>query len=457
LNITISSRIEDLEHNEKNKKIIIASVIAFLVIIFIGGIILGAKKVLLTQETQKPETLPVASLTEIPETVQGKIDYLNMIILNSQDPSKTSFSVSTKIDVPDKSISVRPDNGKLAKVLNYIKKDMLSKVISFYPGKNFEFGKDFSSELIPVAFTQSDVLSADCGQGRIDEDGRAVDEDFYFLSFRFKESAFPDKDEGALYRSFNLKGKQKILDNLKVMISPMAEVKNCSIVCSSFRIEAKVSRLTDKPEYINYIRGYDFELTLRFKGDFAELGTRKISFFLTSTDKCRYSWAGLSLDTHELCLEKGGTEIIKAFKTPEENVSIAWSSSDENIATVDEDGYVKGRSISKEPVKITASFKYLGHQYSDSCEVYVIKSVSSIKVSQKELRLKLGESARLSAVVSPKRATIQDVLWFSDDEAAVACVDKNGNVSAKGAGETTVYALSAQGYYKSCCKVIVTQ
>lgn len=452
----MSSRIEGLEQNEKKKKTIITSVIAFLIIIFASGIIWGAKRVLQMQGTQEPITAPAASLTEIPKSVQGKIDYLEKIIINTRDSSKTSLSVSTELNIPDESIKTQPDSEGLISVAKYIKNDIISEISRNYPGKSFEFGEDFSGILLPVTFTPNDILSADCIQGGTNEDGLPVDEDFYFLSFKFKESSYPPDSDCALYSSLNLKGKEKILNDVKQRIKSMAQVEKCSIKCSDFRIEAKVSRLTDKLEYINYIRGYDFELTLRFKGDFAQLATRELVFSFYSTDKYTFSSAGISLNIHQLWLKKGDTQTVVAYKNPEENVSINWSSSNDDIASVDEDGYIRCKKISKEPVAITASFEFLGNRYTDSCEVYVINPVTSVKLSQKELRLKTGESTKLTAFVLPKKATIKGVLWFSDDK-NVASVDENGNVFAKSAGVTTVYVLSSQGYYKSSCTVIVTE
>ncbi len=456
MNENINSRIDRLEQNEKKKKQIIAVTVIILVVIFFTGVFWGAKRVLQTEETQEPEAEHVASLTAILETSQGKIDFLNNLVLDTADCSRTKLSVSTALDIPDDSIKAEPEDEKMLTAIKYMKDDMLSSVLEKYPSKAYEFNEDFADELIPVAFTENDLISADCKEGSVAEDGTVEDADYYFLTFKFCGTAYPPSANNALYVNFNMGAKEKILESLKTEISSMASVDASKITCNGFEINAKSNRLTDKLEYINYVRGYDVELTLTFKGDFAALGTRKISFSFTSTDKFSFTWAGVKLDMHELSLEKGGTDTIMAFRTPEEDVVVTWTSSNEDIATVDEDGYVKGRKTSAEPAIITASFEHLGHTYSDTCEVYVTIPVKSIVISKENLKLKVGETAALSAEISPEDATIKGMLWYTDDE-AVASVDKNGVVTATGAGETTVYVLSADGYFKSSCTVTVTE
>ena len=75
-------------------------------------------------------------------------------------------------------------------------------------------------------------------------------------------------------------------------------------------------------------------------------------------------------------------------------------------------------------------------------------------MSKKNVELGVGETFTLSTKVSPKKATIQTVKWYSENE-AVATVDENGVVTAVAQGEVIVYALSDDGYYRSTCEVTV--
>ena len=132
---------------------------------------------------------------------------------------------------------------------------------------------------------------------------------------------------------------------------------------------------------------------------------------------------------------------------------VTWKSSDENVVTVDDEGYLKA---GKEPgeATITASFEFSGKTYSDTCSISVKIPVESMAVSKRSIKLNAGETKQLEAKVSPKNATVQTKKWYSEDE-SIATVDENGVVTAVKSGVVTVYALSDDGFFKSSCEVIV--
>jgi uncharacterized protein YjdB len=86
--------------------------------------------------------------------------------------------------------------------------------------------------------------------------------------------------------------------------------------------------------------------------------------------------------------------------------------------------------------------------------VTVTVPVSKVKLSRYKLTLTPAQTAALTASVRPRDATIQSVLWFSDNP-AVATVDADGTVTAIAPGQTTVYALTKDGYYNRSCAVTV--
>lgn len=67
--------------------------------------------------------------------------------------------------------------------------------------------------------------------------------------------------------------------------------------------------------------------------------------------------------------------------------------------------------------------------------------VSGIVLSKEAVRVKLGESTRLSAQISPSGMEHQGVEWSSQDD-AIATVDENGVVTGVSSGTTTVTAVS---------------
>lgn len=87
-----------------------------------------------------------------------------------------------------------------------------------------------------------------------------------------------------------------------------------------------------------------------------------------------------------------------------------------------------------------------------------IKAVpaTGVTLDKTELSLFTGNTETLTATVQPADATNRDVTWSSSDD-TVATVDKNGTVSAVGAGEATITVTTAEGGYTAACLVQVTQ
>ena len=81
---------------------------------------------------------------------------------------------------------------------------------------------------------------------------------------------------------------------------------------------------------------------------------------------------------------------------------------------------------------------------------------TSVTLSTTTLDLVQSETASLTATILPENATYRKVSWTSDDE-NVATVDDEGNVTAQGAGSTTITATAIDGSgVDATCTVTVT-
>lgn len=69
--------------------------------------------------------------------------------------------------------------------------------------------------------------------------------------------------------------------------------------------------------------------------------------------------------------------------------------------------------------------------------------VRSIDVSPSELSLAVGQTARLTATVSPSNATVKTVIWMPQDNKV--SVDNRGNVTALKPGTSKIKVMSADG------------
>ena len=161
----------------------------------------------------------------------------------------------------------------------------------------------------------------------------------------------------------------------------------------------------------------------------------------------------ITLDKETLELTIGEKETLTATVEPENTTykTIVWSSSNNEVATVSEDGVVTANSVGEATITATCS------DVTATCTVTVSpRLVESIGLNYSEWNGKLGESLLISATVSPDNATDKTLLWSSSDT-EVATVDETGQITAVNVGECTVTATAADGSDVSAsCKITVS-
>ncbi len=159
------------------------------------------------------------------------------------------------------------------------------------------------------------------------------------------------------------------------------------------------------------------------------------------------STESITLDKSTLSLAVGETATLTATVKPDDATDkiVAWSSSDESVAKVD-----NGKVTALKSGKATITAKCGGK--TAECAVTVTVPVSSVTLDKTTLSLAIGESANLTATVKPDDATDKTVAWSSSDE-SVAKVD-NGKVTALKSGKATITAKC--GGKTAECAVTVT-
>jgi uncharacterized protein YjdB len=166
--------------------------------------------------------------------------------------------------------------------------------------------------------------------------------------------------------------------------------------------------------------------------------------------------AGITLNETNATLNEGQTVQLTANVSPElaDNKNLAWTSSNTDVATVDQSGLVT--AIKKGTTVITATSTD-GSEVSTSCDIVVLKLVSSIILSKSELTIAEGMSSKLTASVYPNLADDKTLHWYSSDE-SIATVDQNGNISAIAKGSAVITAQSTDGSDVSAsCNVTVVR
>ena len=157
----------------------------------------------------------------------------------------------------------------------------------------------------------------------------------------------------------------------------------------------------------------------------------------------------IALDRTELVLTIGATDKLTATVLPEDVTDkiVTWTSSDDTIVTVDEDGNIQALALGE--AIITAA---CGEQ-SATCKVTVNPILAeSIALDRTELVLTIGATDKLTATVLPEDVTDKTVTWTSSDDTIVK-VDEEGNIQALALGEAIITA--ACGEQSATCKVTV--
>ena len=158
--------------------------------------------------------------------------------------------------------------------------------------------------------------------------------------------------------------------------------------------------------------------------------------------------SSITLNKTTLSLEKGTSETLTATVGPEDatDKTVTWSSSNAEIASVDEHGKVTAHTGGEAVITAKAGEK------AATCTVTVTVPVESITLNKTALELYEGKSEVLKATVKPDDATDSKVTWGSSDK-EIAAVDGEGKVTAIGAGETIITAMA--GGKTASCKVVV--
>ena len=153
-------------------------------------------------------------------------------------------------------------------------------------------------------------------------------------------------------------------------------------------------------------------------------------------------------------MTEGDVTVLTATINPSNasNKNVYWTSSDQAVATVDNNGKVTAIKPGVATITVTTEDGGL----TVSCSVTVkerIYPVNSVTLDKTSVELKKGETVTLTATVAPKNATNKNVIWSSSDP-SIAKVD-NGVVTAIESGTATITVTTEDGGLKASCSVTV--
>ena len=153
---------------------------------------------------------------------------------------------------------------------------------------------------------------------------------------------------------------------------------------------------------------------------------------------------GVVLSSSNETVSKGKSFILTATVSPSNatNKTVTWTSSDNNVATVEQNGNVTAVEKGTATITATADGK------KSSCTVKVVVYVKSVNISNSSIKLNKGDKYTLSADVCPDNASDKTITWRSSN-IVVASVLQNGLVTANNKG-TAVITATANGKSNTC-------
>ena len=174
----------------------------------------------------------------------------------------------------------------------------------------------------------------------------------------------------------------------------------------------------------------------------------------TETPTPRIPLSGIMLSYSELVLTEGRSATLSVRYNPSDatNKTLVWSSDDPSVATV-EDGRVT--AVSKGTATVTATAEDGGA--TASCKIMVKQLMiepDNIRLDQRSLTLYVGDTAQLTATLSPDNVTNKTVV-FTSENSAVAKVDANGLVTALRPGAAIINARHEDTWIDDECLVTV--
>ena len=130
--------------------------------------------------------------------------------------------------------------------------------------------------------------------------------------------------------------------------------------------------------------------------------------------------------------------------------AVVWTSSNEEVATVSDTGYVEICGVGTTVITVTA------RNVKAACKITVPQLIDWIEFDEDEIELKAGQTYQLKPYISPSDATNKKLKYTSSDT-KVAEVSASGLVTAKSEGEAKIRAAATDGSDEyAVCYVTVT-
>lgn len=182
----------------------------------------------------------------------------------------------------------------------------------------------------------------------------------------------------------------------------------------------------------------------------------------SKTATCSVTVTAKTIEVNDVGLDKSEMEMVAGdsyqltVTLKPDNASdktLSWSSSDENVATVDNSGKVTAVSEGK----VTITVKTSNPAQSASCDITVKAAsipVTGVNIDSWIINIGVNETAAIAYTILPENATNKEVT-FSSDNTDVVAVDSEGTLVGISSGSAKVTVTTVDGGFSSVCTVNV--
>lgn len=165
---------------------------------------------------------------------------------------------------------------------------------------------------------------------------------------------------------------------------------------------------------------------------------------LRSNPQGQYELTGLELEDAEI--DVGESKALQLECVPDYATvlrKITWTSSDESVATVDDNGTVT--AVKRGEATITATAE---NGISATCTVKVLVPITELSFGSESITVSVGTTQKLGFTVLPADTT--DTYEFTSSDPETVSVDASGNITAKKVGTAEITVTSSRGLSASC-------
>ena len=463
----VLSQAEREERNDKIAHKVYLYVLILLAIMFVVGFTYGINAVLALEGQMAPNVLTESEIP-VPQSKEEAYSLFDDALDKAlqEKPKLTSdnaFNINEETIVTKKSEYFLETFKFVNDGINEIFKSGFDKVET-------NFGEELDSKLRIPDFKISDIIDysvnyvyyrcTSCGNvsseqlDNCDNCGYSQPyaetwNDEYEIVFTLKDT------QNVIQNNFTPKSKDDVLNLLKGNYEETLKFNNIEYSYDTLIFKFKVNRFSNQLTYLEYGKELGINADIEFINEFSSLENEKLKFKANDISAYTLTWPKIILSAGGMSIEPKGTSnlLAKLICDDPTAYTVNWTSADESIVEIDDEGYMKTGKKQGETT-VTASFEFNGKVYSADCKVVCKIGVESMKLNKRNVKLDVGKTYQLEAKVSPADATIQTVKWYTEDE-RIATVDEEGVITAVSSGVVKVYALSDDGYYKSSCEVSV--